>query len=155
MERTPPDAAGRADAGYLRTQVESRRIAVGEDHFCATLVAPARAQPAVIFVHGWNGSQELELAHVRDAAVLGCAVLAVDLRGHDRDDARHDRVTREDNLRDLVAAYDWMVARKDVDERAVAVVGFSYGAYLAAILTSLRRVQWLALRSPALYPDDG
>jgi uncharacterized protein len=34
-------------------------------------------------------------------------------------------------------------------------VGSSYGGYLAAILTSLRAVQWLALRVPALYVDSG
>ena len=35
----------------------------------------------------------------------------------------------------------------------MAVVGSSYGGYLAAILTSLRPVKWLALRVPALYKD--
>ena len=33
------------------------------------------------------------------------------------------------------------------------MVGSSYGGYLAAILTSLRPVRWLALRVPALYKD--
>jgi len=135
--------------------VESRRIAVGNDHFCATLASPTPALPGVIFVHGWNGTQEFDLGHVRDAVALGCVALAVDLRGHDRDDPRHEQVTREDNLRDLLAAYDCLVAREDVDERAIAVVGFSYGGYLATLLTAQRRVQWLALRSPALYPDEG
>jgi pimeloyl-ACP methyl ester carboxylesterase len=35
------------------------------------------------------------------------------------------------------------------------VVGSSYGGYLAAILTSMRAVKWLALRAPALYLDSG
>ena len=34
-------------------------------------------------------------------------------------------------------------------------VGSSYGGYLAAILTTLRPVRWLALRVPALYQDEG
>lgn len=34
------------------------------------------------------------------------------------------------------------------------MVGTSYGGYLAAILTSLRPVRWLALRVPALYRDQ-
>ena len=38
---------------------------------------------------------------------------------------------------------------------AIAVVGSSYGGYLAAILTTLRPVKWLALRAPALYLDAG
>jgi hypothetical protein len=41
-----------------------------------------------------------------------------------------------------------------VDASAIGVVGASYGAYLAAILTSLRPVRWLALRVPALYKDE-
>lgn len=138
----------------LQARLRPVRIAVDDERFCATLVTPAPALPAVLFVHGWNGSQEFELAHVRDAVGLGCSVLAVDLRGHDRDDSRHDEVTRGDNLRDLVNAFDWLAARADVDPMAIAVVGFSYGAYLAALLCEVRPVQWLALRSPASYPDE-
>ncbi|MNT63742.1 hypothetical protein D3C72_2015810 [compost metagenome] len=33
-------------------------------------------------------------------------------------------------------------------------MGSSYGGYLAAILSGLRRVRWLALHVPALYRDD-
>jgi uncharacterized protein len=33
-------------------------------------------------------------------------------------------------------------------------VGSSYGGYLAAVLSSLRPVRWLALRVPALYKDE-
>ncbi|WP_206861192.1 alpha/beta hydrolase family protein [Lysobacter changpingensis] len=148
-------AAFASGVSPVEARVESLRLPVADDHFCATFATPLPALPAVIFVHGWNGTQEFDLGHLRDAVAVGCAVLTVDLRGHDRDDPRHDHVSREDNLRDLLAAYDWLVARDDVDERAIAVVGFSYGAYLATLLTERRRVQWLALRSPALYPDEG
>jgi uncharacterized protein len=41
-----------------------------------------------------------------------------------------------------------------VDRASIAVVGSSYGAYLAAILTESRPVRWLALRVPALYKDE-
>jgi dienelactone hydrolase len=139
----------------VEVRVDSLALPVAGERFGATLAAPAPAMPAVIFVHGWNGTKEFALGHVRDAVSLGCVVLAVDLRGHDRQDPRHEQVTREDNLRDLLAAYDWLAARDDVDGHAIAVVGFSYGAYLATLLTAQRRVQWLALRSPALYPDEG
>jgi pimeloyl-ACP methyl ester carboxylesterase len=42
-----------------------------------------------------------------------------------------------------------------IDRDAIAVVGSSYGGYLATILTELRPVRWLGLRVPALYLDDG
>ena len=59
------------------------------------------------------------------------------------------------NLRDVLAAYDELVSHPMVDERSIAVDGSSYGGYLAAILTTLRPVRWLALRVPALYQDGG
>jgi pimeloyl-ACP methyl ester carboxylesterase len=81
--------------------------------------------------------------------------LTFDLRGHTGGTGIPlSRVTREDNLRDLLAAYDRLLAHPALDTSAIAVVGTSYGGYLAAILTSLRPVRWLALRVPALYRDD-
>src|SRR3712207_7596311 len=47
------------------------------------------------------------------------------------------------------SAYDALAGRPGVDADAIAVVGSSYGAYLAAVLTSLRPVRWLGLRAPA------
>jgi pimeloyl-ACP methyl ester carboxylesterase len=40
-----------------------------------------------------------------------------------------------------------------VDPAAVAIVGTSYGGYLAAIATQLRPVSFLVLRAPAIYRD--
>jgi len=119
-----------------------------------TLLAPAQALPGVLFVHGWRGSQEQDLARAREAAGLGCVCLTFDLRGHERDTTSWDRVTREQNLADLVAAYDWLARQPNVDSAEIAVVGISYGGYLAALLSALRQVRWLALRSPALYKDE-
>ena len=119
----------------------------------ATLLAPQRALPAVLFVHGWGGSQTQDLSRAREIAALGCVCLTFDLRGHRADAASHETVSRAQNLADLCACYDWLAARPDVDADAVAVVGVSYGGYLAAILSSLRPVRWLALRTPALYLD--
>jgi dienelactone hydrolase len=118
------------------------------------LVMPAPAMPGILLVHGWGGSQEQYLARAREIAALGCTCLTFDLRGHARDQREHDLVTREDNLHDVVAAYDLLVAQPAVDDKAIAVVGSSYGGYLAAILTSRRRVRWLGLRAPALYWDE-
>lgn len=119
----------------------------------ATLLAPQRALPAVLFVHGWGGSQTQDLSRAREVAALGCVCLTFDLRGHRADEASRDTVSRAQNLDDLCACYDWLAARPDVDADAVAVVGVSYGGYLGAILSGLRPVRWLALRTPALYLD--
>jgi dienelactone hydrolase len=81
--------------------------------------------------------------------------LTFDLRGHARSDGQRELVSREDNLRDLLAAYDALASQPGVDATGLGVVGSSYGAYLAAIMTGQRAVRWLALRAPALYNDAG
>jgi hypothetical protein len=75
------------------------------------------------------------------------------MRGHAKTEPEQDRVTREDNLRDALAAYDRLAGEAAVDEEQIAVVGSSYGGYLATIVTTMRPVKWLALRAPALYKD--
>jgi pimeloyl-ACP methyl ester carboxylesterase len=111
--------------------------------------------PGALFVHGWGGSQGQYLARARIVAALGFVCLIFDLRGHEKTRAHQDAVTREDNLRDVVAAHDVLVNHPAVDESRIALIGSSYGAYLGALATVLRPVRWLALRAPAIYKDDG
>lgn len=129
-------------------------IVVDGQIIAGTVLAPASTIPGVLFLHGWGGSQEQDLKRAQDLAALGCICMTFDLRGHAQDEPQHETVTREENLRDAVAAYDVLTNHPAVDRAAVAVVGSSYGGYLAAILTSLRPVRWLALRVPALYKDE-
>jgi pimeloyl-ACP methyl ester carboxylesterase len=136
-------------------RAELLEIAVDDQSIAGTLIAPARALPAVLFVHGWGGSQQQYLARGRAVAGLGCVCLTFDLRGHARRDAERETVSRDHNLRDLLAAYDTLAGYPGVDASSIGVAGSSYGGYLGAILTSLRSVRWLALRAPALYKDAG
>jgi uncharacterized protein len=138
----------------MPTRDEAIEIAVDDQRVDGTLVTPATVIPGVLFVHGWGANQEQYLARARQIAALGCVCLTFDLRGHARDQLEHERVTREDNLRDVVAAYDLLAAQRLVDDTAIAVIGSSYGGYLASILTALRPVRWLGLRAPALYRDQ-
>lgn len=139
----------------MPTRDHKFQIAVDGERIAGTLVAPATAIPGVLFVHGWGGSQKQYLARAREIAALGCIGLTFDLRGHARTDSQQETVSREDNLRDVLAAFDELVNHPSVDASAIAVVGSSYGGYLATILTTLRPVKWLALRVPALYKDAG
>lgn len=129
-------------------------IAVGGTSLAGTLIAPETVVPGVLFVQGWGSSQEQYLPRAREIAALGCVCLTFEPRGVAEEDPRHATVTREDNLRDLIAAYDVLAGQEAVDAAAIAVVGSSYGGYLAAILSALRPVRWLALRVPALYKDE-
>ena len=138
----------------MATRHNTIHIPVGDHSIAGTLVGPDTVVPGVMLVHGWDGSQEQYIARAHEIAALGCICLTFDLRGHAKDKARRDMVTREDNLNDMIAAYDTLVGHPSVDGSAVVVAGSSYGGYLAAVLTALRPVRWLAMRAPALYKDE-
>ncbi|AJE14469.1 alpha/beta hydrolase family protein [Stutzerimonas balearica] len=133
---------------------EAIDILVDEEHIAGTFLTPPPRMPGVLFVHGWGGSQQRDLERARGIAGLGCVCLSFDLRGHGQTFAQQQTVTREQNLNDVLAAYDMLAAHPHIDPAAIAVVGTSYGGYLAALLTGLRPVKWLALRVPALYRDE-
>jgi alpha-beta hydrolase superfamily lysophospholipase len=138
----------------MTTRDETIEIEVEKERIEGTVIAPAKRLPGVLFVHGWGGSQEQYHARAREIAELGCVCLAFDLRGHGGTKEQQETVTREDNLQDVVAAYDRLVAHPMVEKEAVAVIGSSYGGYLATILSTMRPVHWLGLRVPALYKDE-
>jgi uncharacterized protein len=139
----------------MSTRDHRFELIVDGQHIAGTLVSPATTLPGVLFVHGWGGSQQQYIARAREIAALGCIGLTFDLRGHAKTDAQQETVSRKDNLEDVLAAYDELVNHPMVDASAMAVVGSSYGGYLAALLTAVRPVRWLALRVPALYKDAG
>jgi hypothetical protein len=139
----------------MSTLEEAIEIGVDGQRIAGTFITPGTLIPGVLFVHGWGGSQEQYLSRAREVAELGCVCLTFDLRGHAQTKTQFETVSRAQNLEDVVTAYDTLVKRRHVDPGAIAVVGSSYGGYLAAILTSMRKVRWLALRAPALYIDSG
>lgn len=138
----------------MPTRESNLEIKVEGEHIAGTLITPNVLIPGVLFVHGWGGSQEQYVARAKEVAALGCVCLTFDLRGHAGTHAQQACVSREDNLHDVLAAYDMLARQPSVDPNAIAVVGSSYGGYLAAILTAMRPVKWLALRVPALYMDS-
>lgn len=139
----------------MDVSLETVELEVDRDRLGGTLLSPPPRLPGVLFVHGWGGSQRHDLVRAREAAGIGCVCLTFDLRGHEQTARQWEHVNRPQNLADLLAAYDWLAARPNVDPSAMAVVGISYGGYLASLLTAERNVRWLALRSPAIYKDEG
>jgi dienelactone hydrolase len=124
------------------------------EHILGTLLSPGTLIPGVLFVHGWGGDQHQYLDRARELAALGSVCLTFDLRGHAQTQALYEKVSREESLRDVLAAYDFLASQSSVDSDSIAVVGASYGGYLAALLTAMRPVKWLALCAPALYKDS-
>ncbi|WGK60747.1 alpha/beta fold hydrolase [Halopseudomonas sp. SMJS2] len=136
-----------ATSDYIELAVEGEQIA-------GTLLSPQKQMPGLLFVHGWGGSQSRDMMRARGVAGLGCVCLTFDLRGHEKTMAHRQRVTRGQNLEDILVAYDRLAQHPATDPERIAVIGTSYGGYLATILTTLRPVRWLAMRVPALYWDE-
>ena len=113
----------------MKIELETLDISVEGESIAASLLAPTAAVPGILFVHGWGGSQEQDLERAREAAALGCICLTFDLRGHSRTKEQRTTVSREHNLKDLLAAYDLFTAKRSVEESALAVR--PHGASLA------------------------
>lgn len=135
-------------------KVSALHVPVAESLLAGQLVEPRTGVPGVLFVHGWAGSQQRDMKRARALAQLGFVCLTFDMRGHGGTADRLETVTREDNLDDICAAYDVLAGQRQVDRGSIAVVGSSYGAYLAVLASARRPVRWLALRVPALYRDE-
>src|SRR5512141_2423293 len=105
----------------MPTRDEPVTIVVDEEKIAGTIVAPSRRVPGVLFVHGWGGSQDQYIARAREVAALGCICLTFDLRGHVQTQAQKETVSREENLHDVLAAYDVLVRQRGVDPDRIAV----------------------------------
>jgi uncharacterized protein len=138
----------------MTNREETIEITVGNRRIAGTIVSPSVLMHGVLFVHGWAGNQEQYLVRAREIAALGCVCLTFDLHGHAKTATHQETVTREDNLNDVIAAYDALTNLPLVNRSAMAVVGSSYGGYLAAISSVCRPIKWLVLRAPALYKDE-
>src|SRR5690242_18443914 len=111
-------------------------------------------RPAALFLHGWGSDRQKHFLPAEALAERGFVSLAIDLRGHGKTDRLEKLISARENLQDALAAYDFLASRKDVDKKSIGVTGFSYGGFLAILLSAQRKVRWLALRSPALYRDE-
>jgi dipeptidyl aminopeptidase/acylaminoacyl peptidase len=113
-------------------------------------------KPAVLLVPGWDDDGREQYERIGGMlAQQGWLTRCVDFPGDRSHGVSRDEMNREQNLEQLVAAYDALGGPHTVGRSAVALVGVSYGGYLGALLSARRPIQWMALRSPALYPDEG
>ena len=112
-------------------------------------------KPAVLLASGWDDCDDPSYDRICEAlAAEDWSVRRIDFPGERKRRGSRRKMNRDQNLKELVAAYDSLVEREDFQPRAVAFIGFSYGGYLGALLSAQRPLQWMALRSPALYRDE-
>lgn len=121
--------------------------------------------PALIFVHGWKSSQKGNVIRATEIAKLGFICLTLDLRGHGESGPGHpehsegsqplEQFSRQDHLEDIKAAYKYLSNLKEVNPNKIGIIGSSYGGYLSAVAANDLDFEWLVLRVPALYFDEG
>ncbi len=110
----------------------------------------ARADaPAVLLLHGIDGSRLQVARHARWLNGLGYAVLAIDFRGHGRSGAVR-RSFGLDEARDAAAALAFL--RSGAPRRPVGVIGISLGG-AAALLGEEGPLPVQAMVLQAVYPD--
>jgi len=152
-------ACAAATQKTISFQVEGQKV-VG------TLELPdGAAKPAVILLlHGFKGSRnELEIpslkqgvfTHAANAwAARGLASLRIDFRGGGESEGSFEDTTISGQVKDALAAIEFLQTEKSVDPTRMALVGWSQGGAVAAITAgrSKRRLAAVALWNPLTVP---
>jgi hypothetical protein len=107
--------------------------------------------PGVLLYHGRGGNQQKLIPRAEFISKQGIVCLTFDNRGRGESDGDFQRLTLADGLKDALTAYDFLASRKEVDTKRLGILGESFGGYLAAIVSSKRRVKSLVLAVPAAY----
>lgn len=135
-------------------QIPSGEIQLSGNLFPSSSKAEGKS-PVVLHIHGWKSRQDRAFEISKLLSAMGFICLTFDLRGHGKSPGDIEKFSRKDFLEDCIAAYDFLAEQEGVDKESISVVGSSFGAYLAALLTKERTVSRLVLRVPADYPDEG
>jgi carboxymethylenebutenolidase len=123
--------------GALKT--EPVQFPAGKDTVGAFLTEPSGTgrHPAVIVIHAWWGLNDWIKDQAQKLAGEGFVALAVDLYGGrvatDATGALDLRMGLKDDvaIRDVQAAYEYLMTRNDVDRDHIGVIGWDMGAAYA------------------------
>lgn len=98
----------------------------------------AGPHPAVLFLHGLGGNRiEANRLFVRAARILakqGIAALRIDFRGAGESDGEAEARSVSGHLSDALTAYHFLAEDAQLDRHRLAVLGFSLGGAVAALL---------------------
>jgi len=112
---------------------------------------------AILFISGWNPTtRRVTTSNFYagfSARKRNNICLTISLRGMGSE-GDINLLTRADFLEDVVAAYDYLANSPGVNRENIRVVGESFGAYLACLLSTLRPVKKMVLRVPTDFPDE-
>ncbi|HJP85886.1 MAG TPA: alpha/beta fold hydrolase [Gemmatimonadaceae bacterium] len=162
------DWSGRREAGSGRREALSKGLARRLDDFTVekdvsfmngdvrlvgdlTLPKTPGPHPAVVLIHGCCGSKPTRDFGYWSAYLAhhGIAVLAYDRRGAGASGGDFNSATYEDVAGDVVAGFDMLTRRPDIDPKRIGVFGMSNGGYVAplAVVRSGGRIAFVVVRS--------
>jgi pimeloyl-ACP methyl ester carboxylesterase len=119
-----------------RVEIETRedvRFSNGGVHLAGTLIRPARAgkYPAVILVHGSGpATREWMLPFARFLVRRGMAALGYDKRGVGTSTGDWNQASFEDLAGDVVAAFEYLKTRGDIDGAQIGLLGVSQAGWI-------------------------
>jgi pimeloyl-ACP methyl ester carboxylesterase len=119
-----------------RVEIEKRedvRFSSGDIQLAGTLISPNTGgkHPAIILVHG-SGSQprESQLPFARFLIRHGMAVFGYDKRGVGGSTGDWNAASFDDLAGDVVAAFEYLKARSDVDRAQIGLLGVSQAGWI-------------------------
>jgi carboxymethylenebutenolidase len=132
--------AARLEALPLKTETVSYKS--GGDTVSGYLALPdgAGRHPAIVVIHEWWGLNDWVKEQAQKFAQQGYVALAVDLyRGQVASDQGHAHelargLPQDRAVRDLVAAFDYLASRPDVDPAKIGSVGWCMGGGYSLLL---------------------
>lgn len=107
--------------------------------------------PAVILTHGNYEVIDRGTWHAQEYRRMGVSVLLVEYRGYGRSTGHP---TQAGITADMVAFYDWLAARPEVDPQRIVIHGRSIGGAAAAQLAARRPCAALILQSSFRSADS-
>jgi len=154
------------DPAYAAASQKDISFQVDGQKVVGTLELPeGAAKPAVILLlHGFKGSRnELQIpslkvgiyARAADAwAAKGLASLRIDFRGGGDSDGSFEDTTISGQVKDALAAVEFLQTEKSIDRTRIALVGWSQGGAVAATVAgrTKRLLRAIALWNPLVSP---
>ncbi|QND44824.1 alpha/beta fold hydrolase (plasmid) [Rhizobium lusitanum] len=119
--------------------------------------------PVVVMFHGFGGSRdELAIKDTKDGvfsrsarllAESGYASLRIDFRGSGESDGKWADTTFSGQIKDGIAAVDWLKASDKVDGSRISILGWSQGGLVGAHVARARpEVKSVTLWAPVVTP---
>ena len=126
-------AAPRTARRVAIEQHEDVRFSNGDIRLAGTLITPAAAgkHPAIILVHGSGAeNREYMLPWARFLIRRGVAVLGYDKRGVGESAGDWNTASFDDLAGDVVAAFEYLKTRRDIDRAHIGVLGISQAGWI-------------------------